>query len=516
MGHGGSGKSTLCFSMNGLIPRTIRGELKGSVTLAGRDVTDMTVPEIAREIGLVFQQFEAQLFATSVAHEIAFGPENLALPRPELVSRVERYLQLLRLEGLRRREPASLSGGEKQRLAVAAALSLEPGILVMDEPTSDLDPRSKEEVISVSRSVGASQRTLIVVEHDGEAVAGADRLVLMNEGRIAADGPVAEVFADHELARRCGVHPPQLAELCQRLGVGGFPRSVDDAMAALAGRRPRRQVPSPPEPAGATALIEARGISHAYARGGRAAIDGVSLSVAEGEFIALIGQNGSGKTTLVKALSGLVRPDEGVVSIGGRPITSMRGAELAGHIAYVFQDPDHQLFATTARKEVMFGPSNFRLPHEEAERRADEALAVVGLADLAEQDPFTLTKGKRQALAVASMLAMRPRILVLDEPTTGLDHREQRTMMDLLVRLNQAGQTIIIVTHSMPIVAEYARRVIVMKGGHLVLDGPPRDVFRHEDVLAEAGIEPPPVVQLSNRLGAGALSVADMVLALTD
>lgn len=515
MGHAGSGKSTLCYALTGLIPRTVKGEFSGSVETGGRSLAGMTIPEIARQIGLVFQQFEAHLFATTVAHEVAFGPENLGLPRPELHRRVDEYLRLMRLAHLRDREPAGLSGGEKQRLAMAAALSLEPEVLVMDEPTSDLDPLSKQEFITAARYIGTRRRALIVTEHDSEAIAGADRLVLLGRGRVLADGPVAEVFAGPGLAEQAGVQPPQLVELYWRLGIEGFPRSVAEVVDALSSRGVVSPRSRQDEPARGRPLIEAHAISHAYARSDRAALDGVSLAVNDGDFIAVIGENGSGKTTLAKSLSGLLRPTDGAVCIGGEPMPSLPRAALAQQVAYVFQDPDHQLFSTTVWKEVTFGPRNFGLPAGVIEERASDALHAVGLEDAAGQDPFTLTKGRRQALAVASVLAMSPRVIVLDEPTTGLDHREQRKMMDMLARLNRAGRTVVIVTHSMRVVAEYAKRVILMKDGRIVLDGTPGDVFREEDSLAAAGVQPPPVVQVSNRLGAGALSVADMVLALS-
>lgn len=512
LGPSGSGKSTLCLALNGLIPRTIKGQRQGTVRIRGREVTTMTVAEVAREIGIVFQDFDAQLFATSVAQEIAFGPENLCLPREQLVRRVDTYLRLMRLVGLHQREPATLSGGQRQRLAVAAALALEADILVLDEPTSDLDQDSSSEVLSAARQVAGRTRTLIVVERDTEVVTEADRVALMREGSIVATGKGQDVLTDVELLVRCGIRPPQLSDLFHRLRIPEIPLRVAEAVDLLDGRRAVRALDDR-RPAGADrrpVLVEGINLSHVYAGSGDAAIRNVNVAIRQGEFLALIGRNGSGKTTLAKLLCGLLRPTEGEVRVTGRPVTALSRMELAQQAGYVFQNPDHQLFSATAHQEVGFGLRNFGLERDVVDKRVTEALRAVGLEAHADKDPFTLTKGERQRLAIASVLAMHPALLVLDEVTTGLDYWQCSVTLDLLVRLNRAGHTIVVVTHSPAVVAEYASQVLVMNAGRVALQGTPREVFRREDVLADAGVRPPPVVQLSNRLNAGALTVEDL------
>jgi energy-coupling factor transport system ATP-binding protein len=519
LGPAGSGKSTLCLALTGLISRHIPGNRRGSVRIRGREVADLTVADLARDTGIVFQDFEAQLFATSVRLELAFGPENLAVPRPEILRLVDSYLKLLRLEELDRRSPDSLSGGQKQRLAVAAALTLEPEILVMDEPTSDLDPVSKTEVFQAVRRISGCDRTLVVVEHDSDAIAsaGADQVLLMRDGAAVATGPAAELLTNVKLLDHCGVRPPQLADLFHQAGVNGVPLTVDAAAEVLRPRLLAPAIPSPPAQSSrpGAALIRASGLEYTYERAGVPAFSGLDLTLRQGEFLALVGRNGSGKTTLAKTLSGLLRPTAGQLLVRDQPMSRLSRSELVKQVGYVFQNPDHQLFSATASEEVRYGLRNLGIRGSAADQVVAEALRDVGLGEAGEKDPFSLTKGERQRLAIASVLAMRPAILVLDEPTTGLDHRQQRSVLDLLARLNRQGHTIVVVTHTMSIIDNRVTRMVVMNSGRIVLSGDPRTVFRREDVLAEAGVEPPPVVRLGNRLGVAALTVDDLTSELT-
>ncbi|MFI7080187.1 ABC transporter ATP-binding protein [Micromonospora sp. NPDC049903] len=519
LGAAGAGKSTLAMALTGLIPRSVRGRREGTVQLDGRDLAELTAAEVAQHIGIVFQDFESQLFATSVALELAFGLENLAVETTEMRQRVEDYLRLLRLTELRDREPATLSGGQKQRLALAAALALEPEILILDEPTTDLDAASRIEVIRAARWWGGRPRTLVLVEHDTEAVLGppggpgADRVVLLEAGRVAVDGPADTVLRDPALLRRHGVRPPQVADVCDRLGLPEIALTVAEAMPLIGSLRPSagparaRAVPGP-------AVVSARHLDHEYPDGRTLALRDVSVEIHEGQFTAIMGRNGSGKTTLAKVLSGLLVPDAGQVDVLGRDLRGLPRAEVARQVGYVFQNPDHQLFSATVADEIAFGPRNFGLPDDEVRDRVDAALADVGLTELRRTDPFLLRKGDRQRLAVAAVLAMGPRVIVLDEPTTGLDERQQQSVMRLLRRLNRADLTVVMVTHHANLVAEYADRLVVMTDGRIVLDGPPEVVFRRRDVLAAASVLPPPVVDLADELRVDALTVDELAAAV--
>lgn len=514
MGHEGAGKSTLCCSLNALVPRFFRGEYAGRVLVHNVEVAKARVADMSRRVGLVLQDFEAQLFSTSVELEVAFGPENLCLPRDEIERRIDRYLRFVRLADMRRREPASLSGGQKQRLAIASVLALEPLVLVMDEPTTDLDPVGREEVLSVSDMLRQERRTLLVVDHDPETAVDADQVWLMREGEIVAQGPPRQVLTDLALLESCGVQPPPTVALFQALGWPGQPLTVEEAIARIQeqGLARPRPLQSPTTPTnGRPIILELRNVDFVYPARAVEALKGVNLQIREGEFLALVGQNGSGKTTLAKHLNGLLKPTRGEVLFRGRPLEEIRRTEMARHVGYVFQNPDHQIFSNTVWEEVGFSLRMAGMDPKAVEERVAEALAVVGLSGYEEEVPFTLTKGERQRVAVASVLAAQPQVIILDEPTTGLDYRHQRSMMEMLRDLHRRGHTVIIITHSMWVAAEYAERVVVMKDGQILLDAPTRTAFAEEQVLAEASLRPPPLLRLANWLGTSGITLEAMV-----
>ncbi|HKZ27830.1 MAG TPA: energy-coupling factor transporter ATPase [Rubrobacteraceae bacterium] len=521
MGPSGAGKSTLCVSLNGLIPHFFRGQMEGEVRIRGRSTREGKVGEFAREVGLVFQDFEAQLFSTNVALEVAFGPENLGVEREEMVRRVESVLKRVRLGGFEGRQPATLSGGQKQRLAIASVLSVEPRILCLDEPTTDLDPLGKLEVFEVAEELkDRDDVTLIVVEHETEETLDADRIIVLREGEIVADRPAQEVLRDVDLLLESGVMPLQVARFFKERGVEQeqLPLSPEEGAEEfrlrgwrvnperhgelVAGDETREEGYGEP-------LIEVEDLTYRYPNGA-VALEGVNLSVRQGEFLAVLGQNGSGKTTLVKHFNGLLEPTGGTVRVGGVETKKQGMLRLGGRVGYVFQNPDHQIFSDTVFDEVAFGPKIREMENDEVEERVEEALAAVGLEGRGHEDPFGLTKGERQRVAVASVLAVRPEVLILDEPTTGLDHAEQRSMMDLVKRLNEEGSTIIAVTHTMWVAAEYAHRAAVLRDGKVILSGTTREVFSQEDALRDASLRPPHIVSLGNALGFPVLSVEEM------
>lgn len=522
MGPSGAGKSTLCVSLNGLIPHFFRGRMEGEVKVRGRSTRDGKVGEFAREVGLVFQDFEAQLFSTNVALEVAFGPENFAVEHDEMVRRVKDMLGRVRLEGFEGRQPATLSGGQKQRLAIASVLAIEPRILCLDEPTTDLDPAGKLGVFEIAEELkDRDDVTLIVVEHETEETLDADRIIVLRDGEIIADRPAREVLRDVDLLEESGVMPLQVARFFHEMGLWqaqlpltpeegsqefrrrGWRVNPDHHRALVAEDGQRAEGYGEP-------IIEVDGLSHRYPNG-FAALEGVDLTVREGEFLAVLGQNGSGKTTLVKHFNGLLKPTEGTVKVEGEETAEQGMLRLGQRVGYVFQNPDNQIFSETVFDEVSFGPRIREMDEAEVRERVDEALSAVGLEGRGDEDPFGLTKGERQRVAVASVLAVRPDVLILDEPTTGLDYAEQRSMMDLVRRLNDAGSTIIVVTHTMWVVAEYAHRAVVVRDGKVVLSGTVREVFSQEDELWDASLRPPHIVTLGNSLGYPVLSVEELV-----
>jgi energy-coupling factor transport system ATP-binding protein len=516
MGHGGAGKSTLCSALNGLVPKFFRGQYQGRVLVRGQEVARHKVSEMAGIIGMVFQDFEDQLFSTNVELEMAFGPENLRISRPEIESRVQHYLSFVGLEKLRRREPATLSGGQKQRLAIGSVLAMEPEVLVMDEPTTDLDPRGREEVLSAADRLRERKRTLLIVDHDPETAGNADRVWLMRGGQIVAEGRPGEILVDGSTLHSCGIKVPPLVDLFLAMDWPGRPFTVEEAIALLqkhnlARRREHKPAQFPPADSRGPFILQADGLGYIYPRHHSEALRRIDLGIREGEFLALLGQNGSGKTTLAKHFNGLLQPTHGQMLLRGRPTRGYPHRELARLVGYVFQNPDHQIFCNTVYDEVAFGLKMLGEGAKKIEQRVSESLEVVGLEGYEQKVPFALTKGERQRVAVASVLAIQPQVLVLDEPTTGLDDGQQLAMMEMLKHLHERGHTVIIITHSMEVAEKYAERTVVLKDGGILLDGPTRAVFAEEERLATASLRPTSLLRLSNWLGTKALTVGQMV-----
>jgi energy-coupling factor transport system ATP-binding protein len=523
MGASGAGKSTLAKCLNRIVPRFEDGAFGGVARITGRALDGERVCDVAAMVGMVFQDFEAQLFSTNVAHEVAFAMEQIGLPREEIAARIGPALEAVGLAGFEDRDPTSLSGGEKQRLAIASVLALRPGVVVLDEPTSDLDPEGKAEVFALIRRMRAQGLSLIVIEHEAEELRNCDRIVLLREGEIIADAPPAEVMTQLTLLEQCGVHPPDVNRVMDLVGIDRHAVSVDEAETIIRARFLHLPVAFAATTAIASdaalapqvalahesPILRVDHLSFAYPLGPRV-LDEVSLEIAAGEFIAIIGQNGSGKTTLAKHLVGLLAAGDGKIMIGGRDRASLHPAATAQEVGYVFQNPDHQIFAATVADEVAFGPRNFGLDEAEIARRSEEVLHAVNLTAERDRDPFLLSKGERQRLAVASVLALRPRLLILDEPTTGLDYREQRRMMGLIGDLNRSGIAIVMITHTPWLVAEYARRVLLMRKGRVMFDGAVREFFAHDGLLANSSFRPPEATILGRRLGCSALGPEEL------
>jgi len=543
LGPSEAGKSTLALCLQGLIPRMIKGDFRGRVEVDGCLTTACRPRELAARVGILFQDFEAQLFCTRVDQEVAFGPENLGLPREELARRVQKSLAQVGLSGFDHREPTTLSGGQKQLLALAAVLALESPLLVLDEPTTDLDPQAVEDLLTTLEGLSRTQGlTLMLLGEDLRLARNCSRVALLERGKIIADGPPPEVLRQVARFRRLGLKAPELPALFFDLGQSVLPLTLDEAVreARVLGwqkiptpvtlseakgldsspptavqndkknNRVSIEIPSPlmgegqgggeiSSPGIAAPLLEMRNITFSYP-GSPPVLQNFSLSFSQGELTAILGPNGSGKTTLVKLLRGLLKPQAGEVRQAG-------GEAL--RVGFVFQNPDYQLFAEQVWEEVAFGPQQLGLNEQEVNRRVATALDKVHLKDRAEEDPFSLTKGQRQRLAVAGVLALAPQVIILDEPTTGLDHQEQQDLLDLVQELNNQGHTIIMVTHSMWAAASYARRIIVLKDGQVVLDGPTREVLAEEEILSRCRLKPPAVVRLSKRLGFLSLTIKE-------
>jgi energy-coupling factor transport system ATP-binding protein len=523
LGPSGAGKSTLANCFNGIIPNMIRGKYEGAVTLNGKEAAKHQVSQMARDVGLVFQDFENQLFSTNVRMEIVFSPENFSFPREEMDGIIDEMLSLTGLKGFDKREPSTLSGGQKQRLVIGSVLAGRPNILCMDEPTTDLDPIGKIEVFNLAgklRETGGL--TLIVIEHETQEALYADRIMLMKNGRIYKLGDAGDVLRDIPAFNECGIMPlqvpafffqyegekPEVAPLTPAEGLEALKRHNivirEDRHDELRRRDEER------ERSYGDVLIDVKDLSYTYPNGTAALYD-TSLQVREGEFLAIVGHNGSGKTTLVKHFNGLFTPTGGAVSVCGKDTRKHSIFELGRDVGFVFQNPDHQIFSENIYDEVVFSPKLRGVPEAELKERVTEALQAVDLEGYEEEDPFTKSKGIRQRIAVASVLSARPRVIILDEPTTGLDYMEQRRMMGLVKRLNESGHTVIIITHTMWVVAEYAHRVAVMNSGKIIMYGLTREVFKDDGALRRHSLAAPHIVELSNGLGKTVLSLEEML-----
>lgn len=510
MGPSEAGKSTLASTINGLIPHFFNGKLNGEISVMGRNTRDNSVAQMSQIVGMVFQDFEAELFSTNVELEVAFGPENFALEWDEIKRRIDENLNYVALDSFRRRPPSTLSGGQKQKLAIASVLALKPAILVMDEPTTDLDPISKMGVFEITHKLcKRDDLTLMIIEHETEEALFADRIALIEDGKILKIGPTREILSDVDTMENLGVMPLGIPKFFKRMGATDLPLTPEEGIRAFQAKGWRVDQKAyekklAEEQAALThltePLIQCKNLEYSYNNSVKA-LNGVSMEIFKGDMVAIVGQNGSGKTTLAKHFNGLFMPSAGEVSVNGIPTREQGVFKLGQKVGYVFQNPDHQIFSETVFDEVAFSPRLRKYSEPEVKETVKAALAAVDLAGCEEMDPFSLTKSGRQRVAVASILAAKPEILILDEPTTGLDYAEQRSMMNMVRQLNENGSTIIFVTHHMWVVAEYAKRVFVMKDGQVFLQGNTREVFSHIEELKAASLKPPHFVEFSNKLG---------------
>jgi len=517
-GASGSGKTTLLCMLNGMVPQSYGGDFSGSVSVKGYDTTKVPVGRLAFVSGMLFQDPAGQLICPTVEDEVAFGPENRGLPVDKVDSLIEECLEYVKMSNYRGKSPHALSGGQQQSVGIASVLAMEPDVYVLDEPTSNLDPLGSQQIFDlIGRVVRDKQKTAVIVEHKLEKLLGiADRLVIMANGQIVADGQPREVLLKLSAENDSGIYPPQVTQLFWRLqeaglaGIKEAPFTVEEAASILS---PHVESWSPAKPEkdpgedrvesqdARETVVEVEDLEFAYPDGTKA-IKGANLKVQEGEFLSIVGQNGSGKTTLVKHLNGLLRPGRGTVRIMGQDAAKFPISLLATKVGYCFQNPDHQIFSSKVFDELAFGLKNLKRSKEEIKATVEMVADRLGLLELLDDNPHNLSKGQRQRIAVAAVLAMGPDIMIVDEPTTGQDPRQSRQMMDLMRLLNREhGKTIIVITHDMALAAEYSHRLVVMHSGQIILEGAPAEVFRQEEVLRSTNLEPPQVTQLFLKLG---------------
>ena len=487
-GPSGGGKSSLCRCLNGLIPHFYGGKIYGRVLIDGMDTRRHSTKELASRVGFVFQDPENQLVSMDVEREIAFGLENLAFPRDLIAKRVEESLDTLGIASLRYRQLSELSGGEKQKVAIASVLALHPSILVLDEPTSELDPKGAEEVLSViTRLNDELGLTVILIEHRLDRVLQyADRLIVLNEGMVAVDGEVRDVVTNRypELSG-IGIGIPPMIRLVQGLRDRGIkidkvPLTIKEGRAivrkAFENTPPAQDTNGGSGPEIASPLVEVKRLWYTYPSG-LIALRNINLKIGEAEFITIMGRNASGKTTLAKHFNRLLVPTKGRIKVSGIDTRDATIAELARKVGFVFQNPNDHLFADTVGDEIAFTLKNLGFSREEIELRTAEMLKRFELKEYRNQYPRSLSGGEKQRVALASVLVTKPKVLILDEPTRGMDYRLKSELMRFLEAYRSEGNTVILITHDVEIVAEYADRVILLSEGKVIVDGEKHQVL---------------------------------------
>lgn len=513
LGHNGCGKSTLAKHLNGILLGT-----KGKVLINGIDTADDDrIFDVRQTVGMVFQNPDNQLVATVVEEDVAFAPENLGVPTAEIRQRVDEALKTVRMYDYRTHSPHQLSGGQKQRVAIAGVLAMRPDCIVLDEPTAMLDPKGRSEVMNTIRLLHSQGVTIVLITHYMEEAAQAQRVVVMDRGKILMDDEPHKIFSRVAELRGCSLDVPQVTELMYELRKSGLPISQEvlneeeacrelEKAALKKGKSPRpAEKPlrgNPPE-----TIAEIRNLVYKYSVGTpfeATAVDNVSLTVGKGEFIGVIGHTGSGKSTLIQHLNGLLKPTSGEILINRKNIwekdSDIRAVRfLAG---LVFQYSEYQLFEETVYKDIAYGPKNMGLPDEEIDLRVRRAAKSMGLSDeLLARSPFDLSGGQKRRAALAGVIAMQPQILILDEPAAGLDPKgRDRVLNEIYAYHKESGTTILLVSHSMEDIVRYADKVLVMNRGRLFCYEETDAVFRRAREIRQVGLDLPQITKLSHLL----------------
>ncbi len=482
-GASGCGKTTLIRCLNGLIPRSYKGDLQGEILIGGKPIRNLSLARISQLVGTVLQDPERQILGTRVRNEVAFGLENLGLDRGEIIERIDQALHYLGIEHLRDRETFNLSGGEKQKVALAGVLAMRPKLLLLDEPLASLDPASAQDTLHIVRQMVDEGMCVLMVEHRVEDVLNIapDQVLLIEDGMVRYQGEIAGLYkivnyheiklpADEVLKRAAQDPPPPVLTILP---------SVE------------RQTERTEKPA----LVQFDHVYFGYETT-PAVLRDINLQIRRGDVIAILGANGAGKTTLVKHAIGLLKPLQGKVLIDGVDTHKMSVAEVAKTLGYVFQSPSHMLFAPTVYEELAFGPTNLGHPATQIEEEVMEAIEIVNLSGKEKEAPLALSFGQQKRVSIAAVLAMRSRILVMDEPTAGQDYQNYMDFMDAIVQLPNF-EAILFITHDLDLAVIYANRVVLMNSGCIVADGKPEQVLQDFSQLRSWNLIPTSLLRLN-------------------
>lgn len=519
LGHNGSGKSTLAKHMNAILVPS-----GGTMWVDGKDTKEEeNLWDVRQTAGMVFQNPDNQIIGTVVEEDVGFGPENLGVPTEEIWQRVEKSLSAVGMIEYRHHSPNKLSGGQKQRVAIAGVVAMCPKCIVLDEPTAMLDPNGRKEVLRTVEELRKREHvTVILITHYMEEVIGADRVIVMDQGHVVMDGTTREIFSQVELLKKYRLDVPQVTMLAHGLKQRGLDikegiLTTNELIEALekAGdwwqnqkktyvghaetvvKKEKKENP----------ILKLEHIEYVYSSGTayeKRALKDINLDIYEGEFVGVIGHTGSGKSTMIQHLNGLMKATSGALYYNGENIYDEKYnlRQLRNNVGLVFQYPEHQLFEIDVLTDVCFGPKNQGLTEEECKKHAIEALELVGLSEkYYDTSPFDLSGGQKRRVAIAGVLAMRPKVLVLDEPTAGLDPKGRDEILDQIAYLQkERNLTVILVSHSMEDIAKYVDRIVVMNKGRKMYDGEPKEVFAHYKELEKVGLAAPQVTYIMHAL----------------
>lgn len=525
LGHNGSGKSTLAKHINAILMPS-----SGTLFVNGRDTSrEENLWDIRQSAGMVFQNPDNQIIATVVEEDVGFGPENLGIPTDDIWKRVEYALRAVEMTEYRHHSPSRLSGGQKQRVAIAGVLAMKPDCIVLDEPTSMLDPNGRREVMKTLHDLNRQEHvTIILITHHMDEVIDADKVFVMNEGKLVLSGTPKEVFTQYEHVREIGLDVPVVTKLAQQLNDMGmdFPAGIitkEEFLAEVTAHMRLSHISQnhlgesvkEDEVTKKESILSLRNVNYIYSQDTvfcKQALQDVTFDIYEGEFLGIIGHTGSGKSTLIQHMNGLNRASSGQVLYRNQNIydENFRLSNLRKKVGLVFQYPEYQLFESTVLKDVCFGPRNLGYSWEEAEKLAKEALRQTGMDESCyELSPFELSGGEKRRVAIAGVLAMKPEVLILDEPTAALDPRGRDEIFHILTELHKNSCiTIVIVSHNMEDMAKYAQRIIVMNQGRKVMDDKTENIFRRHRELEKIGLAAPEVTYLMEDLRKAGLPVA--------
>lgn len=519
LGHNGSGKSTLAKHMNAILVPS-----GGTMWVDGKDTKEEeNLWDVRQTAGMVFQNPDNQIIGTVVEEDVGFGPENLGVPTEEIWQRVEKSLSAVGMIEYRHHSPNKLSGGQKQRVAIAGVVAMCPKCIVLDEPTAMLDPNGRKEVLRTVEELRKREHvTVILITHYMEEVIGADRVIVMDQGHVVMGGTTREIFSQVELLKKYRLDVPQVTMLAHGLKQRGLDikegiLTTNELIEALEKAGDWRQNQKKTYVGHAETVVKKEKkenpilklehIEYVYSSGTayeKRALKDINLDIYEGEFVGVIGHTGSGKSTMIQHLNGLMKATSGALYYNGENIYDEKYnlRQLRNNVGLVFQYPEHQLFEIDVLTDVCFGPKNQGLTEEECKKRAIEALELVGLSEkYYDTSPFDLSGGQKRRVAIAGVLAMRPKVLVLDEPTAGLDPKGRDEILDQIAYLQkERNLTVILVSHSMEDIAKYVDRIVVMNKGRKMYDGEPKEVFAHYKELEKVGLAAPQVTYIMHAL----------------